>query len=309
MNDRLFMFILSLILIVFHVGFLLDGSWGWLWLGWMVALGWVSMWAAPVAIRLKSPKAIGKGFQSSIGPGARRCELPAQVDKEKRVIWPACELWSLGGGLGLGLELGGLGIFVICRRGLAIETTESTTGKANVFFNGHAEIVNRPDFIKYNILGTVRPHNMDPRLLIPPSWQTPLTEDDDWNWNTSRVIFIDVPVHPYIRMDEIGEFEIHQANAGSPVLLKDLIKGINTFRPDTVFLDLMHRFNDIVSTENKALRDSQAYAVNAERSRSRHYSGILAEITDVQDRMNGGLLQPVVDSLTSEEESAGGGRQ
>lgn len=311
LRTRHYVFATVVALIVFHLGALLYDAWGMLWLGWMSTLFLLSAWGTTCLGRIAAPKLIWFGGSASLGSRALVGILPAIVDEKGQTLWPESECYALGGGEIGGLNIGATGEFLICRRGLALPTASAGKTIPNYFINGWARELSRPDHVRYKMYGLVRPHLLDPRTHIPQEWLDIMTKHRKWSWRDSVVWVIDMPVHPYLSLSEAGNFQLHADDGQDPVSLKTLMPRLQTAPPEIVLLDLVHLISGRSSSEAAALRVELSEYKNASRAGKDHVTGILAGITDVEQKVaQRGLVTYMSDLVSTESDAAEGvGRQ
>lgn len=307
LRGRHYTFAIAVFTVIFHIGALTTGGWGYFWLWGVITAILFSAWTTTCLGRIAAPHIIWFGGSASLGPRAMFAVLPAIIDEKGVELWPESEIYALGGGEIGGLTIGATGEFLICRRGLAIPTASPGKTIPNYFINGWARELSRPDDVRYRLYGQVRPHLLDPRTRLPEEWAQIYTKHRKWDWIHSVIWVVDMPVHPYLMLSEAGHFQLHAEDGRDPIDLRKLLPKLDAAAPQTVLLDLVHLISGRSSSEAAGLRAELAEYKNASRAGKDHVTGILAGITDVETKVAGrGMLTYVTDLASADNDSAEG---
>ena len=311
LRSRHYWFLLVVVWAVTVIGAVSTSDWGYFVVG-MIASNFILIgWGFPILARLASPKMIWPGGSASLGPLAKRADLPAVLTEgpNPQVLHPESELYVLGGGVFFGLALRGTGEFMIVPKGQVIATDEPGKTIPNYLVNAYCRELNRPEEIKYSLYGSVRPHALDERTWIPREWFDILRIQDEWSWKYSILWYGDVPIHPFISLDRDGSFAFKPIGGGDPFPLRALMPNLDEDAKDKVLLDMVHLINGRHAQQVLSLREENSRLKNAIRTESDHYARMLTNITDTEEKVIRGPMQGVTEYFTSEEPTADQGVQ
>jgi hypothetical protein len=305
-RTRHYAFLIGFLTVLFLIGAATyGGSWGFFFLGWLVDGTLLVVWGGSQLARVGARKIIGFGFSASLGADSMLPPFPAILDANGAELWPESECHAMGGAKLGSINIGETGEFVIFRKGLGICTAPPGQTIPNIFVNGWAKELSRPDHIRYSQFAKVRPHLLDPRFSgIPREWFDIIIQHDKWSWRDSVIWVVDMPVHPLINLDTEGDFILHAQDGSDPCPLRAVMPTVDEAPPGTVLLDMVHKITGRAASQVQTLQDELARLRNGSRAEADHFANIVNKVTDVDEKVarRGGLSGYIYETINPDDQ-------